>query len=124
MVNAMPNINDFFPSNYLRAADLGGKEVDVTIDRITSEEFEQDGKKRAKAVIHFRNAGIKPLVSNKTNSMLIAAACGSEDYGTWSGKQVRLYADLVSFKGKVSEAVRVKRIPPPIAEELNDKVPF
>jgi len=38
----MPNINDFYPSNYLRAADLGGKEVDVTIDRVTSEDFEQD----------------------------------------------------------------------------------
>ena len=120
----MADINDFYPSNYLRAADLAGKEIDVTIDRVTSEEFENDGKNRAKPVVHFRNAGIKPLVSNKTNSMLLAAACGSADFDTWSGKQVRLYADLVSFKGKVSEAVRVKRIPPPIAEELTDKIPF
>jgi hypothetical protein len=88
------NINDFFPSNYLRAADLGGKEADVTIDRVTSEEFEQDGKKRAKPVMHFRNGHIKPLVMNKTNALLAAAACGSEDFSTWPGKQVRLYADL------------------------------
>ena len=119
----MPNIGDFYPSNYLRAADLGGKEVDVTIDRVTSEEFEQDGKKRMKPVVHFRNNGIKPLVLNKTNAMLIAAACGSEDYSTWSSKQVRLYADLVNFRGKVSEAIRVKRAPAPIAEELNDEIP-
>ena len=52
----MSNINDFFPSNYLRAADLKGKEIDAIIDRVTSEEFEQDGKKRTKPVIHFRNA--------------------------------------------------------------------
>jgi hypothetical protein len=120
----MPTIQDFYPSNYLRASDLGGKEVDATIDRITSEEFEQDGKKRTKPVVHFRNAGIKPMVSNKTNSLLIAAAVGSEDYTTWPGKQIRLYSDLVSFKGKVSEAVRVKRTPPPVAEELNDEIPF
>jgi hypothetical protein len=121
----MPNIKeDFFPSNYLRAADLKGKEVDVIIDRVTSEEFEQDGKKRAKPVIHFRNAGVKPMVSNKTNSLLIAAAVGDEDYNTWPGKQIRLYPDLVNFKGKVSEAIRVKRTPPPIAEELSDKIPF
>jgi hypothetical protein len=120
----MASINDFYPSNYLRAADLGGKEVDVTIDRITAEEFEQDGKKRTKPVIHFRNAGIKPLVSNKTNSLLIATAVGSEDYTMWTGKQVRLYPELVSFKGKVSEAIRVKRTPPPTAEELNDGIPF
>ena len=119
----MPNINDFYPSNYLRAADLGGKEVDVTIDRVTSEEFEQDGKKRMKPVVHFRNTGIKPLVTNKTNAMLIATACGSEDYSTWTGKQVRLYADLVNFRGKVSEAIRVKRTPAPLVEELNDEIP-
>ena len=120
----MTNINDFFPSNYLRAADLGGKEIDVTIDRVTSEEFEQDGKKRTKPVIHFRNAGIKPLVANKTNSMLLAAACGTEDYLAWPGTQVRLYSELVSFKSKVSEVIRVKRTPAPPADELNDKVPF
>jgi hypothetical protein len=74
--------------------------------------------------MHFRNGHIKPLVMNKTNAMLAAAACGSEDFSTWPGKQVRLYADLVNFRGKVSEAVRMKRTPPPIAEELNDKVNF
>jgi len=118
----MSSIHDFFPSNYLRAADLGGKEVDVTIDRVTSEDFEQDGQKRSKPVVHFRNKGIKPLVTNKTNAMLIATACGSEDYSTWTGKQVRLYADLVNFRGKVSEAIRVKRTPAPLAEELNDSI--
>jgi hypothetical protein len=106
----------------LRAGDLAGKEVDVTIDRVTSEEFEQDGKKRAKPVVHFRNAGIKPLVTNKTNALLIAAACGSDDYNTWPGKQVRLYADLVNFRGKVSEAVRVKRALQPASGELNDSI--
>lgn len=120
----MSNIHDFFPSNYLRASDLGGKEIDVTIDRVTSEEFEQEGRKLKKPVVHFRNAGIKPLVTNKTNAMLIATACGSEDYNTWSGKQVRLYTDLVNFRGKVSEAVRVKRTPAPIGEELNDQIAF
>ena len=54
--------------------------------------------------------------------MLIATACGSQDYETWGGKQVRLYADLVNFRGKVSEAIRVKRAPAPIAEELNDSI--
>jgi hypothetical protein len=117
-------ISEFFPSNFLRAADLDGKEVDVIIDKVTSEEFEEDGKKRTKPVVHFRNAGLKGLVCNKTNALLIATACGSDDTDKWSGKQVRLYAELVSFKGKVSEAVRVKRTPAPIAEELNDEISF
>jgi hypothetical protein len=120
----MANINDdYFPSRYLGAADLKGKDVVVTIDRVESAEFEDNGVKLKKPVVHFRNAGIKPLVSNKTNGKLLSIACGSPDYTTWGGKQVVLYPHLVEFKGNVSEAVRVKRVPPPIAEELNDSVP-
>ena len=33
-------------SKFLRASDLKGKEIDVTIDRVESEEFEQEGGKR------------------------------------------------------------------------------
>ena len=120
----MANINDFFPSNYLRASDLNGKEVDVVIDKITSEMFEEDGKKRMKPVVHFRGSHFKPLVTNKTNAMTLAIACGNNDTDTWPGKQVRLYAELVSFKGKVTEAVRVKRTPVPIEQDLNDKINF
>jgi hypothetical protein len=37
----MANIkDDFFPSRFLSAADLKGKEVDVTIDHVGSEELE------------------------------------------------------------------------------------
>jgi hypothetical protein len=99
---------DFFPSNYLSAADLKGAERTVTIDRIETNTFENDGIKKTKPVIHFKDNGVKPIVCNKTNFLLIAAVCG-DDTKDWSGKQVCLYSDLVSFKGKVSEAVRVKR---------------
>jgi hypothetical protein len=120
----MAKITDYFSSNYLRAGDLGGKEVDVVIDKVTAEEFEEDGKKRTKPVVHFRGNRFKPLVTNKTNGMTLAIACGSEDCDTWPGKQVRLYAELVGFKGKVTEAVRVKRTPVPIEQDLNDKIDF
>jgi hypothetical protein len=114
-------VEDFFPSRFLKAADLGGKEITVTIDRVESDVFEQDGRKQPKPVIHFKEAGIKPMVSNKTNYLMIAAACGKDDKD-WPGKRVILYPDLVPFKGILTDAVRVKRAPPPA--EFNDKVPF
>jgi len=120
---AMANIDDFYPSKYLRASDLKGKEVDVTIDRVEAEEFEQDGEKRNKPVVHFRNNGIKPLVCNKTNATRIATALGDRDYESWSGKQVRLYPDMEEFKGQVHEVIRVRRAPAPIGEDLNDEIP-
>jgi hypothetical protein len=120
---AMANIDDFYPSKFLRASDLKGKEITVTIDRVEAEEFEQDGVKRTKPVVHFRDKGIKPLVLNKTNSTRIATALGSKDTDTWAGKQVRLYPDMEDFKGQVHEVVRVRRAPAPIGEDLNDEVP-
>jgi hypothetical protein len=122
--NAMANIDEFFPSKYLRASDLEGKEVDVTIDRLKAEEFEQDGVKRPKPVVHFRNSGLKPLVCNKINSSRIAAALGNKDTDAWAGKKVRLYPDMEDFRGKVHEVVRVRQAPAPAKEVLNDEVPF
>ena len=119
----MPTASDFFPSNYLRCADLGGKERVVTIDRVESSEFENDGRKQEKPVIHFKDAGIKPLVSNKTNFLVIAKICG-ENSDAWPGKQICLYPDVVPFKGQVQEAVRVRRPGAPAPTEMNDVVPF
>jgi hypothetical protein len=118
----MANIDDFYPSKYLRVADLKGKEIEVTIDRVESEEFEQDGGKRLKPVVYFRNNGIKPLIANKTNATRIATALGSKDYDTWAGKRVRLYPDMEEYMGQVHEVVRVRRAPEPLAEELNDEI--
>jgi hypothetical protein len=121
---AMANIDDFYPSKFLRASDLKGKEITVTIDRVEAEEFEQDGVKRPKPVVHFRNNGLKPLVLNKTNSTRIATALGNKDTDAWMGKQVRLYPDMEEFKGQVHEVVRVRRAPKPIGEDLNDEMPL
>jgi hypothetical protein len=121
---AMANIDDFYPSKFLRASDLKGKEITVTIDRVEAEEFEQDGVKRPKPVVHFRNNGLKALVLNKTNSTRIATALGNKDTDAWTGKQVRLFPDMEEFKGQVHEVVRVRRAPAPIGEDLNDEVPF
>jgi hypothetical protein len=122
----MPKASDFFPSNYMRAGDLAGKERIVTIDRVETSTFENDGKKQSKPVVHFRYNGIKPLVCNKTNFLLIAAALGDDSDG-WTGKRISLYPDMVGFKGTVQEAVRVRRAPSTKAEseaEMNDSVSF
>jgi hypothetical protein len=114
----MPTESDFFPSKYLRAADLKGRKR-ATIDRITTETFENDGRKQTKPVIEFKEQDIKPMVCNKTNFGLIAALCGGET-DAWSGKQIELHREMVSFKGKVTESVRVARPD----QDFNDEMPF
>jgi hypothetical protein len=130
----MPTAAEFFPSNYARVADLHGKERVVTIDHVDTGEFENDGKKQIKPVVHFKDADVKPLVTNKTNFLLIAAICG-EDSNAWKGKRICLHPALVPFKGKVEPAIRVKAPPPDSAtpapapapsapEEPNEVIPF
>lgn len=103
----MAKVNDFFPSNYIRVADLNGEERIVTIDRVTSVAFENDGKNQNKPVMHFRE-DVKPLVMNKTNFTTCAMLAG-DDTDMWAGKKVCLYPGMVDFKGKVQEVVRIKR---------------
>jgi|SRR6516165_2158629 hypothetical protein len=119
----MATISDFFPSNYLKCADLAGKERVVTIAFVKEDVFENEGKKQKKPVIYFKDAGVKPMVCNKTNFLTIENSCG-KDTDDWVDKKIVLYPEMVSFRGKVSEAVRVKRVPVQAAAELNDAIPF
>lgn len=99
------NINDAFPSNYLKASDLGETQPVVTIDRV---EVEPVGRgKEMKPVIYFANKQ-KGMVLNKTNSKKIAEIAGSSDTDDWHGVQVRLFATEVDFQGETVEAIRVK----------------
>jgi hypothetical protein len=102
------NINEAFPSNYLKASDLKGGQPVVTIDRI---EFEPVGqKKEMKPVIYFDGKD-KGLVLNKTNARNIINLTGSEETDDWAGFSVRLYATHVEFQGESVEAIRIKAAP-------------
>jgi hypothetical protein len=102
------NINEAFPSNYLKASDLGGSSPVVTIDRV---EFEAVGRdKEMKAVLYFEGKD-KGLVLNKTNAKNISNLVGSFETDDWSGFRIRLYATNVEFQGETVEAIRIKAAP-------------
>jgi hypothetical protein len=108
----MPNINDVFPSKYLKAADLGGAERVVTISRV---DFEPVGPDREmKAVIYF-NGKKKGMVVNKTNANAVASISGSALTEDWEGTQVTLYPTEATFAGNTYEVVRIKRPKPAAA---------
>jgi hypothetical protein len=99
------NINDAFPSNYLKASDLGEAQPVVTIDRV---EMEPVGRsKEMKPVVYFAGKQ-KGMVLNKTNSKKIAEIASSPDTDEWHGVAVKLYATEVDFQGETVEAIRVK----------------
>lgn len=98
----MASINEAFPSKYLKAADLGGKNALVTIDRA---DFEIIGDER-KLIVYFQGKN-KGMVLNKTNANNIALAYGDETE-EWHGQQIVLFEAMVDFQGKTVPALRVR----------------
>lgn len=96
------NIDQAFPSKYLKAPDLQNKAVRLKIDRI---EWETLGTDR-KLILYFQGTD-RGLVLNKTNANRITFMHGKET-DHWAGKEIELYPDMVDFQGRVVEAIRVR----------------
>ena len=129
----MPNINDAFPSKYLKASALQGQEPVVTIDRV---DFEPVGRDREmKAVLYFAGKQ-KGLVLNKTNATKITDITGTAITEEWHGARVRLYSAEATFGGDTYDVIRVKAVtkpatqvapppPPPPADPVDEsEIPF
>lgn len=103
----MPNINDSFPSNYLKASDLAGRAVVVTIARVDFEPVGRD--KEMKAVVYFVGKH-KGVVLNKTNARKITEIAGSALTEDWEGTAVAIYPTETEFAGETVECIRVKAV--------------
>lgn len=94
-----------FPSEYLKAVDLGSHQPIVTIDSFKVETLGQGENQEKKPVISFQGKE-KTLVCNKTNWNTLIDLYGSET-NDWIGKRIKLLALPVEFKGKMSMAIRI-----------------
>ena len=108
------NITEVYPSKYLKADDLNGMTVNVTIKFVCMESMMGNDKKNVdKPVIYF-NEYLKGLVMNKTNSKAITALYGKETE-LWKNKPVRLSIVQIDAFGEVTDAIRISK-PIPTAE--------
>lgn len=101
----MPNIQDAFPSKFLKASDLAGAEPVVTMDHVAFEPVGRD--KEMKAVLYFVGKE-KGLVLNKTNANKITELAKSGITEEWEGQKIRLYATETNFGGETVDCIRVK----------------
>ena len=106
------NIDTSFPSKYLKAADLQGRNIAVQISGVQMEDVGSDDKPERKPVVYFSGAK-KGLVLNKTNALTISEVFGPET-DNWLGVKVQLFATRVPFQGRMVDAIRltVPREPP------------
>lgn len=108
-----------YPSEYVKAADLKGRDVTIIIADITKETLVMvGGKKDRKAVVHMRARNRdgspgqllgKRWVVGKTVLRQIGAATGEKVMDNWLGKEVTMYPDTCRGKdGKMVECIRVR----------------
>lgn len=100
------NVNDLFPSKYLKAHDLGGKAYTLTIRAATLEKVGHGQEQEMKLAIAFEKA-TKLMLLNRTNAMIIASLYGPETE-SWIGKPVTVYSARVKAFGAWHDALRIK----------------
>jgi hypothetical protein len=104
-------VSEEFPSQYLEAADLRGREVTVTITK--SEKHDgvtgRDGRKFDAKVIYFEGKK-KGMCLNKTNARRIRDVYGyGDDSDNWKGKEITLYPTTCNaFGNPKTPCIRVK----------------
>ncbi len=114
-----------FPSNYLKAADLEGREPIVTIDRVEMTEIGDEGDK---PVLYFVGKE-KGLVLNKTNANTITDILGNDDTDFWHGQRIKLITAKVEYQGKRVPAIRIEEAeapkrPEPTTAPDDSEIPF
>ena len=144
------NIDQEFPSKFLKSADLQGEAVKVKIKEVKKETLGDDEK----LALYFVGKS-KGMILNKTNAYAIKAVYGP-DTDEWIGQTIELFAMPVEFQGRMVEGLRVRvprpkkaerdvsgfddedpapktkayaeasgaRAKPALAEELDDEIPF
>jgi len=114
----MPHYRSMFSSKYAGAWDFehGDRQAKiVSVAPVTIKD--RKGVEEMKPLVTFSpEAGLKPLVLNKTNGATIAQMFGDDVLG-WIGQTITLYRATVEMAGEQVYAVRVRLnvAPPPAA---------
>ncbi len=103
----MATRDDVFPSKYLKASDLKGKSITLTISSAPLETLKSpDGGEQLKTVLNFNGEG-KVLPLNRTNWDAVSDIAGG-DTDDWPGHQIELYPDKTQMAGKTVDCIRIR----------------
>lgn len=115
---AAMKITDAFPSSYLKASDLNGRSVKVTVSGCELEDLDGEHK----PVLRFQGKQ-KGMVLNRTNAGVLAAALG-EETSAWAGHEVELYPDRTMFQGRMVDCLRLRVPTPAAAHPVDNDIPW
>lgn len=97
------DVNEVFPSEYLKAADLKDKAATVTITNIEMRKM-RDGENK---LCLFFNRADKGMLLNKTNSKVLEALYGPRT-GGWLGQKITIFPIMTDYQGQPTLAIRMR----------------
>lgn len=103
--------DDLYPGRFLKAGQLHGKKVTLTIASVDVDELESDKGKKVKGVVTFKETTFQ-LALNRTNGLCLKAMFGRK-LSDWPGKRCTLFAS--QWNGE--ECIRVWGSPDLAADE-------
>ena len=97
-----------YASPWLKASDLQGRAVTVTIEKATVEDIrQQNGQKEARIVVAFAGKE-KRLICNKTQALTLADLAKTEAFDNWKGLVVTLEPSTTKSG---QETINIRRAP-------------
>ena len=99
------NIDEAYPSKYIKESDLQGQSRVLTIARVSVESLDQSSGE-TKPVVYFQGAQ-KGLVLNVTNKNVFVLLYGKET-NNWTGRPIELYPAQTDFRGEVVACIRCR----------------
>jgi hypothetical protein len=111
------NIQNAFPSKWLKSGDVEEGDLNLTIKSVQIEDIGQGDNQETKPVIYFDETD-KGMVLNKTNADTISRLHTPET-DNWIGKKISIFATEVDFAGKQTLALRVRMKAPKPAQTVS-----
>lgn len=112
------HVDLLYPSEYLCAADLRGKDVTLTISKFRQEELHTNEGDEIKWVISFKEMEErhhrdktktnKRLVVNKKSHPDAIRAMHGDETDNWIGKKITLFVDRCMSFGEMVDCIRIR----------------
>jgi len=115
------DINAAFPSNWLKAPDLGGQDVTVEMADVRLEEVGQGAEAEQLPVLYFTGQQ-KGLILNKTNARTISGLYGTETNG-WSSRPITLFPTTTTYGSETRDCIRIKAPTGPVTAPASPPPP-
>ena len=109
------SFDELYPGRFLKAADLRGNHVTVTIADVALDELEGEKGVKVQGVIFLQKTD-KQIVLNRTNGLCLKGMFG-KTLSDWIGKRVTLKPDTTKLGKDTVDCIRIHGSPD-IAEDM------